>query len=100
MMQVLTDQIQFCFDWTNELNESISSYLKPINSVVYLPSQALARALSLSETTALLYLTYTIGFLLSLGFNFVTLPTYRKLYTVLTSFFLGFYMHGLGGYFI
>ena len=40
-----------------------------------------------------------MGFVLAFGFNLITLPKNRKLYSVITGLFLGFYMHGLG-YFV
>ena len=96
MTQQLIDQISFYIDSFNELNESISSHFEPLTNVAYLPSRAIAKASGLSEVTALLFVTFTLGFLLSFGFNFLTLPKHRKLYTVLTSLFLGFFLHGLG----
>lgn len=81
------------------MNDSISSYFEPVTNVAYMPSRALAKASGQSETQTLLYMTFQMGFLLSLGFNFLTLPKHRKLYAVLSSLFLGFYMHGLG-YFV
>ena len=81
------------------MNDSISSYFEPVTNVAYMPSRALAKASGQSETQTLLYMTFQMGFLLSFGFNFLTLPKHRKLYAVLSSLFLGFYMHGLG-YFV
>lgn len=40
-----------------------------------------------------------MGFVLAFSFNLITLPKNRKLYSVITGLFLGFYMHGLG-YFV
>ena len=94
----MTDQIQFFIDWTMRTNDSISSYFDPLTDVAYGPSRALAKAIGLSETQTLLFVTFQMGFLLSFGYNFITLPKNRKLYSVLTGLFLGFYMHGLGYY--
>ena len=67
-----------------------------MSDVVYMPSRALVEASGLSETAVVLLFTSQMAFVLSFGFNFLTRPIYRKIYSSLTGLFLGFYMHGLG----
>ena len=81
------------------VSDSISPYFEPLTDVVYVPPRAIAKVLGMGEMMAILLFTFQMGFLLSFGFNFLTRPTHRKLYSTLTGLFLGFYIHGLG-YFV
>ena len=76
--------------------DSVLPYFEPLSDVAYIPSRYLAEALDISESNAVLCCTFQMSFLLSLGFNLLSRPIDRKIYSTLTGLFLGFYMHGLG----
>lgn len=50
-------------------------------------------------TTATLFVTFQLGFILCLGLSLIENPSARKWYSTATGLFLGFYFHGLS-YFV
>ena len=98
-MQTIYDGVQECLDNIGLVNDSITPYFAPLGDVAYAAPRALAKVTGMTETLGLLFFTFQMGFILSFGFNFITLPKYRKLYSIVTGLFLGFYFHGLG-YFV
>lgn len=86
-------------DTTNEFNDRLTGQFKPLADIAYVPTRAIEEITGLNNVISTLIFTMMLGFILSFGFNFLTLPKHRKLYSVVTGLFLGFYFHGLG-YFV
>ena len=96
MQQKIVDQTQSLFDQTNTVRDTLLLHFEPLSDVVYMPTKALAEISGFSETNVVMLITFQMGLILSFGFNFLTRPKDRKMYSAITGLFLGFYMHGLG----
>ena len=95
MIEQITESLNTFVEQTYAVNEILAQPFAPIADLVYRPVQAFMKMTDLPETTATLFVTFQISFILCLGLNFFKDPQMRKWYSTLTGLLLGFYFHGV-----
>ena len=78
-----------------QIQDTLEPLFEPICNKIYYVESEFSEFTGLTPSQSNIFFAMNIGFLLSVGVNFLKDPETRKWYSTICGLVLGFYMHGL-----